>query len=95
MSKTHELPIVLVNNHEALAPSRHDWKIADWGIKPQETKILTHGHIRVSDLNNQVLEFEPTYCDETLFITIYTCTYESIRRRRSTIKESCRSGRSK
>ena len=34
---------------EAVAPSRHDWKIVDWDVKPQhkqkkQTKILYDNH---------------------------------------------------
>ena len=25
----------LLNTQEAVAPSRHDWKIVDWDVKPQ------------------------------------------------------------
>ena len=31
---------------EAMAPSRHDWKIVDWDVKPQNNQpyILTTSH---------------------------------------------------
>ena len=35
LSKTLYSPKVLVNTQEAVAPSRHDWKIVDWDVKPQ------------------------------------------------------------
>ena len=33
---------------EAVAPSRHDWKIVDWDVKPQhkQTKVLTWSIVR-------------------------------------------------
>ena len=27
---------------EAMAPSRHDWKIVDWDVKPQHNQPTTH-----------------------------------------------------
>ena len=35
LSKTLYSPKVLVITQEAVAPSRHDWKIVDWDVKPQ------------------------------------------------------------
>ena len=35
LSKTLYSPKELVITQEAVAPSRHDWKIVDWDVKPQ------------------------------------------------------------
>ena len=35
---------------EAMAPSRHDWKIVDWDVKPQHNQPMTLAHwTQVSD----------------------------------------------
>ena len=40
LSKTLYSPKVLVNYPGSGAPSRHDWKIVDWDVKPQHKQIL-------------------------------------------------------
>ena len=40
LSKTLYSPKVLVNYPETVAPSRHDWKIVDWDVKPQHKQTI-------------------------------------------------------
>ena len=39
---------------EAMAPSRHDWKIVDWDVKPQHNQpnLLSH-HLQISKRENR------------------------------------------
>ena len=42
---------------EAMAPSRHDWKIVDWDVKPQ------HNQLHDPQLNvTRMIEVWPTTC---------------------------------
>ena len=36
---------------EAMAPSRHDWKIVDWDVKPQHNQLL----VKNNNKNMQIL----------------------------------------
>ena len=52
---------------EALAPSRHDWKIVDWDVKPQHkqtNKTICHSQSR------STLSFSGTLCSGSTLFTI-------------------------
>ena len=54
LSKTHQLPTVLVKTTDAMASSRHDRKIDDWDVKP-EYKLI---NFRNQNAYNSVINDE-------------------------------------
>ena len=49
---------------EAMAPSRHDWKIVDWDVKPQHNQVLEPGRTRHQTVQVNwsefvIFEFDP------------------------------------
>ena len=65
---------------EAMAPSRHDWKIVDWDVKPQHNQptnlqltirwLIKHFKVIYSDANIQVLTLNlNTFCREKISLS--------------------------
>ena len=49
---------------EAMAPSRHDWKIVDWDVKPQHNQPTNNRHCHITDILTPTFLCEDCYSEE-------------------------------
>ena len=51
---------------EAMAPSRHDWKIVDWDVKPQHNQMIWIWFKIVKSVLGKMFIWCPTWCQTSL-----------------------------
>ena len=61
---------------EAVAPSRHDWKIVDWDVKPQHKQIKYAEGIANSVDSDQIAPLGAVWSGSALFAQ--TCLSENL-----------------
>ena len=57
---------------EAMAPSRHDWKIVDWDVKPQHNQPIFYGPVIVHFHRLKLFLYIKKWCRPGVFVPLRT-----------------------